>query len=218
MVLDISKLDFVLMYVLGNRGSGKTLFTTCYAKDYSDKFPNRKIFSNYKLNLKNAFYHPYMILDYSELDNCLIILDDVYALKNIENFMMIIANYSRKANMMIILTCQYYTMVHKRTRTLSEFEVQTKVDKINQKLFIGFIDSVNKVNYQVVNNVFEKTKGIYDTTEKVKIPTDRKIIEVMEKKQWNTLDDLELNLLLYFNNSRKREKYYRQIGKKNGLL
>lgn len=229
MPLDISKIEFSLMYALGNRGTGKTLFASLFAKEYSRCLPNNKIYANYPLNLSNAEFQPYMVLDYTDLDNCLIILDDIYALKNIEGFMLIIANYSRKGNMIIILTAQYYTMVNKQTRTLSEFEVQTLLDKKTGKMVIAFIDTYGKPYFQQFSNAFKIAKGyqkskefpnqeLYNTNFKVGIPTERLIMNTMREKEWKSLDDIELNLLLYFKDSRKREKNFRILAKENGFL
>ena len=197
MSLDISKIEFTLMYIKGNRGSGKTLLTTNYALEYSRKFPNNKIYANYKLNLKNAIYSPFMLLNYSELDNCLIIIDDIKGIKNFDYFTTLIANWSRKSKFHILLTGQYIRYFKKSTREMSEFEVQCKYIKDKDILLIAFINPNNKVHYQQILNAVKRAKSIYDTLEKIPLATNNNLIEII-KQNSKTVNDIEVNLSLYF--------------------
>lgn len=216
MVLDISKLSFVLMYIKGNRGSGKTLLTTNYAIDYSRKFPKNKIYSNYKLNLKNAFYNPFMLLNYSELDNCLLIIDDIKGIKNFDYFTTLIANWSRKSKFHILLTGQYIRYFKKETREMSEFEVQCKYIKNKDVLLIAFINPNNKVYYQKIKNAVKNSKKIYDTFEKIPIATNYNLIEII-KKNSKSVNDIEVNLSLYFN-QRKIVSLVPKISRELGFI
>lgn len=201
MPLDITKLDFVLAYIKGNRGSGKTLFSTNYAFEYRNKFPNNQIHANYPLKLPNSFYNPFMMLNYSEIDNCLLIIDDIKGIKNFDYFTSLIANWSRKSKFHILLTGQYIRHFKKEIRELAEFEIQTKLYKEKDILVVGFIDNNNKVHYQQIKNAIKRSKEIYNTNFKVPIANNSRLIQIVKENSKN-LDDIEANLSLYFN-SRK---------------
>lgn len=215
-MLDISKLGFTLMFVNGLMGTGKTLFASNYAVEYRNKYPDNYIYANYKLKLSKFTYTPFMFLNYSELDNALIIIDDIMSIKNFDNFIFIITNWSRKHNLHIILTGQYYTMFKKQTRTLAQFEVQTKYIKDSDTLLIAFIDGGEKVYYQQIKNAVKRVKDIYDTKEKVPIPNNNKLIQLVKENSKN-IDDLETNLSLYFT-SRKTQQLTIKIGRELGFI
>lgn len=216
MPLNLNKIEFTLMYVKGNRGSGKTLFTTNYAIEYRKKFPNNKIYSNYKLKLKNSYYNPFMLLNYSELDNCLIIIDDIKGIKNFDYFTTLIANWSRKSFFQILLTGQYYTYFKKPVREMSEFEVQCKYVKKKDILLLAFINPDNKVYYQQIKNAVKRAKPIYDTFEKIPLPTNSNLIEII-KKNSKSINDVEANLSLYFT-SRKIASLTPKISRELGFV
>jgi len=216
MTFDILKIQFVLMYILGNRGSGKTLFTTNYALEYSRKFPKNKIYSNYKLNLKNGIYNPFMLLNYSELDNCLLIIDDIKGIKNFDYFTTLIANWSRKSFFQILLTGQYIRYFKKATREMSEFEVQCKYIKKHDVLLIAFVNPNNRVYYQQIKHAVKNAKPIYDTFEKIPIATKHNLIEMI-KENSKSINDIEVNLSLYFNQS-KISSLVPKIGRELGFI
>jgi len=216
MSLDISKISFTLMYIKNNRGSGKTLLTTNYAIDYSKKFPKNKIYANYKLNLKNTIYSPFMLLNYSELDNCLIIIDDIKGIKNFDYFTTLIANWSRKSFFHILLTGQYIRYFKKPVREMSEFEVQCKYIKKKDVLLIAFINPNNKVYYQQIKNAVKRAKPIYDTFEKIPLTTNHNLIEII-KENSKSVNDIEVNCSLYFT-QRKIPKLVATISRELGFI
>jgi len=216
MVFDITKIDFTLMYIKGNRGSGKTLFATNYAIEYEKKLPKNKIIANLKLNLKNAIYSPFMLLNYSELNNCLLIIDDIKGIKNFDYFTTLIANWSRKSKFHILLTGQYIRYFKKSIREMSEFEVQCKYLKKKDILLIAFINPNNKVYYQQIKNAVKRAKKIYDTFEKIPLATNHNLIEII-KKNSKSINDIEVNLSLYFN-QRKVHTLVPKIARELGFL
>jgi len=215
MSLDITLLDFVLMYIKGNRGSGKTLLTTNYAIEYRKKFPiENKIYSNYKLRLENSVYNPFMLLNYSELENCLLIIDDIKGIKNFDYFTTLIANWSRKSKFHILLTGQYIRYFKKSTREMSEFEVQTKYIKKTDTLLVAFVDQDNRVYYQQITNAVKRSKNVYDTLEKIPLATNNNLIEMI-KQNSKSVNDIEVNLSLYFNQTKIQSlvpKIARELG------
>jgi len=212
--LDIDKLDFCLFIVVGNRGSGKTLFATNYAKAYSSLYPGRKIYSNYKIKLKNNIYDPFMFLSYSKIDKSLIIIDDIKAIKNFHNFIFVITNWSRKAKLHIILTGQYYTHFKKETRTLAEFEVRPYYVPESDMLYLAFVDLDGKVYHQVIKDAVKNVRHLYDTKEKVPLATDSIMLDLIKKASKNKLD-LEINLSLYFNRA-QTNSYLKKLCKELG--
>jgi len=205
----------MLMYVLGIMGCGKTLFTTGFALDFSKKNPNEKIYSNYKLNksiIKNAIYTPFMFLPFTELQNSLLICDDFDSLANLKAFTSVIGSMSRKLNLTIILTAQYYTMIPKKLREMSNYEVRTQYNKEIDELTIVFLEPNNNVKVKVIKNAVKKLKGLYNTSEIVPIPLKRIIISEIVKIS-KTIDDIEYNLFLYTKSESKREKMLKEICK-----
>jgi len=216
MPLDISKIDFALMYVKGNRSAGKTLFATNYAIEYEKKFKQNRIISNFKINLKNAIYNPFMMLNYSELDNCLLIIDDIKGIKNFDFFITLISNWSRKSKFHIILTGQYIRYFKKPIREMAEYEVQCKYLKKKDILLIAFINPNNKVFYQRINNAVKRAKKVYDTYEKIPLATNNNLIELVKENSKN-INDIEVNLSLYFN-QRKITTLVPKIARELGFI
>lgn len=191
-------------------GQGKTLFTTLFALIFSQNNPNSKIYANYHLDLPNFIFTPFMFLEYSKLDNCLIICDDFYALQNLKSFIMIIVNLSRKVNLTILLSAQYYTMIPKQIRMISDFEVRCEYFKEIDYLRITRIDGDNnnfKNDFLYAVNI---AKDLYDTNEVVVFPTESNMIKELVKYSKNK-SDLELNLTLYSRNASTRRKLFKQI-------
>lgn len=185
----------MICYVLGVMGLGKTAFTSLYALQFSKDNPNSMIYANYHLSLKNFIYTPYMFLPFSKLDKCLIIADDFYTLKNLKGFTSTCVNLSRKANLDILLTAQYYTMIPKEIRDLSD-ELRPFINKINRTLYYVKITPENDYSMGMVNNIFEKLDGLYDTNEIVKFNRLDKIANEIIKHSSN-LEDLLDNIELY---------------------
>jgi len=206
----------MLLNVIGVMGSGKTLFATNYACDYSKRHPKNKIYANYNLKLKNFFYTPFLFLPFSDLRNCLIIADDFYALQNLKQFTQVVVNLSRKRNIDLILTCQYYTMVSLQLRTLANYNVFTKYIKSKDTLLVKLTTPDGYVRKGQVSDAVMNVKEIYDTNEVVIFPTERKIKKCI-KDVSKTLDDIELNLNLYSGNSRLRQRLLNEIQKEKGL-
>ena len=123
---------------------------------------------------------------------------------------MILVNLSRKANIEIILTAQYYTMIPKQIRTISNFETECKYDKVNDILYVLQIDKNNNYDLRQVKGAVQLTKEIYNTNEVVCFPTERNIIKEIAKYS-KTKADLDLNLSLYSNNASTRRRLFKSI-------
>ena len=200
----------MLLYALGTMGTGKTLFATNYAVDYQKRNPNNNIFANYNLKLKNFHFTPFMFLPFTKLNNCLLICDDFYALQNLQAFTSIICNLSRKMNLDIILTAQYYTMIPPKIRMLSNYEIRTKYIKSKDILLIAAKTLDGLIKPRMVKNAVKRAKNVYNTNEIVKMPSERVIIGEIERVSTN-LDDLEFNLQLFSNNMRTRNRIQKEI-------
>lgn len=204
--------------VISPMGGGKTLFSTLYAKEYKRKNPNNKIYANYNiLELKDFHYTPYGFLPFSELHDCLIIIDDIYALINqINGLLQIIVNYSRKQDIDIILTAQYYTFIPKSIRTLSRLVI-VRYDKDSDILEIQIenpektINGITKYDIYFVRNAVEEAKKHYNTKEIVKFASENAIIEEI-KKNSKTREDLLANIEIYTQSEQKRKKLKKELG------
>lgn len=191
-------------------GGGKTLFATLYALLFSQKRKNSKIFANFRLKLENFRYIPYLFMPFSELENGLLIVDDIYGATNAKQFITVIVNYSRKINLHIILTAQYYTMIPPLIRTVSNYIVSVKFIQINGvDLLIAQPDKPNSSKIITLNPI-KKVGKIYDTTEIVPIITEKQIRrEILNNSP--TKDDLELNIACYTSSYQRQRKIYSDL-------
>jgi len=198
-------------YLIAPMGKGKTLFTTIFAKRYSELNPDNRIFANYHLKLPNFYFTPFMFLPLSELHNCLIICDDVYALSNVNRFTGIVANLSRKKDITIGITAQYYTMITPNLRTLLPFAIYPEFDKENKTL-IYYVKEQDDLEYTEfeIENPLEYVKDVYDTTEIVLFPTEENIIDEICKFS-NTLDDIDLNIELFTKNRTYKKQLKKEV-------
>lgn len=211
-VFDITNSDFICMYVVANRGKGKTVFSVNYALEYRNQFPNNKIYANFKLKGKlgkNFQFIPYLFLPYTSLHDCLIIIDEISTLDKLTEFIKMVSSISRKSKVHIILICQYYTQIEKSLRTLSEYEVRVEIND-NQNLLAVFIEIDNTNHYVVIENSINNVKSLFDTYEKPLITTES-IIKNEILIQSNNLADLELNICLFTKNQAKRNKMYKEL-------
>jgi len=197
-------------YVEGSMGSGKTLYATLKAIDYNERFPNNKIYANYKIkNIKNFEYTPFCFIPYYSIENCLFIIDDVYSVQNLNGLTAVIVNLSRKKNIEVVITCQYYTQVPKKIRDVSDFLIKPVYIKNSDTLLVNYI-GYNFSYQRIVINAVERAKKYYDTNEVVNFLTDSRLEQEILKYS-NTLDELEINLTLVEGDKRKRKSLYNRL-------
>jgi len=128
----------MLVLVLGNLGSGKTLFTTYLALNDS-----RAVFSNYrikrdrseKLTLENLFS--------DSLKDALVIIDEAYvwlesraSSSNVNRVLSYLLFQSRKKGIDIVLTSQLYSVIDVRFRELSDYYVVCKRKEYGFRYYI----------------------------------------------------------------------------------
>lgn len=202
-----------IYYLIDKMGSGKTLFATFYAFLFRMINPVAPIYANYKIDISNFIYSPYFTLPYSTIEKSLaslLIADDIKVLKNLDNFMILISCMSRKRNIDVILTGQYYTMVKKDIRTLADYRVKVNYIKETDVLEYILIDLDDNNYYYEIKDIVKTIGKKFDTNEVVSIANERKIIQEIEKFSYN-IDDLESNLDLYIKNKNVYRKYLREI-------
>lgn len=173
----------MLISVLGNLGSGKTLFLTYLATKFV-----RIVYSNYKLNIKN--YKSLKVIDLLDLPNNIeVFIDEGYtwlesrvSSKVLNRYLSYIVLQSRKRTINIYITAQMFSTVDVRFREQSDIIILcTKLPK--EKGFQYKI--LNRHNNNYLNFVLPMDKAknyfqYYDTYE---------IIEPYEKNK------LEFSLL-----------------------
>ena len=165
----------MLISILGNLGTGKTLFLAYI----STKF-NRKVYSNFEL--KNKFYEPLKVIDLLNLPNNIeVFIDEAYtwlesrvSSKALNRYLSYILLQSRKRTINIYITAQLFSTVDLRFREQSNIIILCKkIDNgFHYKLF-------NRDNNSMKAFIlpFEKAKDfyqVYDTYE---------IIEPFEKRK-----------------------------------
>lgn len=206
----------MILSVVSPMGGGKTLFATLYALDYHRVFPNNRIYANFNLNIPNFVYTSYFFMKFSEIGDCLIICDDFYALQSVKVLLGIIVNKSRKRKIDCILTCQYYTMIPKSVRTLSNAEVEVKYDDKNDILNILFVKGSESAEYEVQNAV-KNAKPLYNTLEEVDYPTESEIINQIASI-CESFKDIELNAYMYSNSQSVRKRIISEVVDLTGLI
>ncbi len=210
---------------IGNTGTGKTLSGTCLAYIFVDDCKRKKlkfeVFGNLHLTeIENFTYTPFGVFPYSKFEKniknniyTLLFLDDLKSLDNLKQFEKIVASASRKANIDIVITVQYYTMASKELREMCEYEIKPTFMKDEKRVVMNCTDlDGNYFNFSV-NKVDECLYDKYDTKQIVLMSNDRKLLQEIVKFSEN-YDDLETNLSLFFSTT-KYNKYLKQIVKEN---
>lgn len=188
----------MMISILGNLGSGKTLFLAYL----STKF-NRKVYSNFSLKIEN--YKPLKVIDLLNLPNDIeVFIDEGYtwlesrvSSKALNRYLSYILLQSRKRTINIYITAQLFSTVDLRFREQSDIIIFCK--RIKNEGFQYKLLNRNNNSMKVLLFSFEKAKQFYrfyDTYE---------IIEPYEK------DKLEFQLIqsdteLLFNTSKKIAK------------
>lgn len=195
-------------------GGGKTLLATICAFTYLWLNPESKVYANYKINHPRAVYCPYGFLPFDEIRDCMVIFDDMEDLSWLGGLMSIVANYSRKRNITIICTGQYYAQFSRKARLLMDYEVEpTGYSKKSDNIFYNILkkdadDNVIVGSYGHYFTHASKYFDKYDTTEEVNRPYPH-IIKREILKMSNSPDELDDNLFLWTGNARNRYKKLR---------
>lgn len=195
-------------YVNAIYGGGKTTFTTFHALLYHQLYPNSHIYANYIINLPKSIFHytPVMILPLNEIINSertLIIIDDIKSLPILDFFITIIASISRKKNLDIMITGQYYTMFSRELRFLSTYEVNVEI-KDNLILQVKMIDQ-NDINYDFDIECIDKYVFPYFNTNQVVEIVDYDLIYQELLKFCKTKKDIVQNVA-YLIKAKKEKK------------
>lgn len=236
-------------YFNNETGSGKTLSATLFALFFAEMNPELKIYSNYHINLFNKetrecinVYTSSCLLPFSEVKkgNCLIIFDDFYAIKNADFYSGMLAVLSRKTQMDILLTIQYYTDIKKRVRELCHYEITPTVSnldifgKLTDKSTLNlsfyhprtldflfctafynvkhFLDNIKKFEFY---NIFCEYP-LYNTDEVPEFLTESKKIDEVAKFS-NNFYDIEMNCGIIERAEGKRNRLIDKVCKKKGV-
>lgn len=208
-------------FINANTGKGKTCLCVYLARLYNYLNPNNRIYANFKLNIPNSVYSRFLFLPFSTIEkgNCLLIFDDFYALRNVEQYTSILAVLSRKVNVEILITIQYYTMVKKELRNLCHFEIIPHLTDIQNKKLTNtsklIIEMYNPITEQLIsirqiNDILKLINGYYDTNEIVKFPSERNIIQEIAQFS-NDLSDVEFNTSLYTKNQATKKRVVKSV-------
>lgn len=162
----------MLVIILGNLGSGKTLIMTLLS--YHDK---REVWSNYKINSKN-----YRVLDVVDLldlpDNIILLMDEAYAWiesrvssSTLNEYLSSILFHTRKTNTDIYLTTPMFSTIDKRFRHQANYIIlcEHRNNFNTDDFHFLFYNKDNKTygsNTLTYSNA-KKYFNLYDTYEKI---------------------------------------------------
>lgn len=206
----------MLYAYLGDVRSGKTLRMTIKAFKYTNRFPERPIYSNYGLNLK--FFPTYRNLTPEMLNDidepCLILLDEIYAWiesrrsgQDINQYMSYIVFQSGKRGMDFILTAQLASTYDLRYRAMTNSETfckkitKRKGDPNDPKNIIGFIYSTQKISMEgrfkpklsfLSINKAKKYFQMYNTKQLIN-PIDKSLIMNVTTDMTNIIKDIDVH-------------------------
>ena len=168
----------MLISVLGNLGSGKTLFLAYMAKMKI----KRDIYSNFLLKTNN--YHPLSIIDLLDLkDNIVVFIDEAYtwlesrtSSSTLNRFLSYVVLQSRKRTIDIYITAQLFSSVDIRFRHQSNIIV--KAYRNNKGFLYTFlnVENSNITSFLLPFNKAKKYYSIYDTYEIIE-PHKKKYLE-----------------------------------------
>lgn len=184
-----------------------------------------RVFSNFKINAPRCYYRPYLFLEFEKLENCLILIDDVTNIRNIDKYSATVSNITRKLLSEMIFTGQYDKQIPPTIREQINYSIYPYYSKHNDTLRVLIVyDTGKKVRFEIGNIVrFIKKTNLYDTREKP--PTILRSDAIREiAKMSKTRRDIEANLELYTNDKKEKEEMIKEIlehpeykGSKNAL-
>ena len=167
----------MLISVLGNLGTGKTLFLTYMASKF-----NREVYSNYELKLKH--YKQLKVIDLLNLPNNIeVFIDEAYtwlesrvSSKALNRYLSYILLQSRKRTINIYITAQLFSSVDLRFREQSNIIIVCH--RINEGYFYKIL---NRENNGMKSFLFPFIKAkkyykLYDTYEIIE-PHDKRRLE-----------------------------------------
>ena len=185
----------MLITVLGNLGSGKTLFLVMNA--YFS--PKLDIVSNFKLKFENRPYIPFDLKKFlrCEYDNCIILLDEAYnyiesriSTNEINRIMSYMLFQSRKKNVTIYITAQLFSTIDRRYRELSDMIVTAEnTSDFNYTINFGAKTKRFSISKENAKQFFD----MYDTNEVIKLVDKKTTFDL--KKGSDKMSEIELYAL-----------------------
>lgn len=192
-------------------GSGKSLLLTALIDKYDKKYPERHKFCTFPIkNIHNFELIRYGFLPISKirkLQGAFIGIDDASHYDGLEAGFKYIANESRKKDLDLAFTTQYYTQLTRNQRFLLDYDVEVNYEPDTETLKACFTNLDNEKFFLIINNC-SYYYDMYDT---------KYICETLlesEKYQYvinhsENLQEAEMNLSLMF----KTTKFNKQITK-----
>lgn len=147
-----------LYLLLKKMGGGKTALMTWQILKYLEMHPNRKAYTNFKIDHPRVEYYPYGFMPFDDLENCVIGFDDMEDLKWLNGFQSILSNYSRKLGLTIYCTGQYYTQFSRKMRSLCDYVIQPSWSKKYKRMWfnIHFIKPDGSIIDSITGNYIDR--------------------------------------------------------------
>lgn len=192
------------------------------AKLYSEQNPNNKIYANFTINLPNFNLTRFGFIPMSEFNDCLIILDDIASIMGtLKGFTKLIVNASRKGNVNVILTGQYYTQLDRYVRQLAitlipNYDKERNILKVRESIRpLPERDEINDPNNYTdyyFKDPISVISGLYDTKEIVPLVDEKSMLEEILK--WSkTKKDLRSNVALWKDSSSAQMQIFKKLEK-----
>lgn len=215
------------VYILGNTGTGKTATAMFLALLYRLLNSINIIYSNCSINIKNFIFSEFMFLPMDKIKkgNCMLIFDDYKALTSLNNYASVLAVLSRKTNIEVIFTIQYYTHITKEVRELCQLRIEPYIK--GQKLLDGSYEKTASLHLNFypsdyendnlifsikIENIFTLIDKMYDTNQIPEFLNEYTAIQEIANVS-ESFKDVYQNVQLYKKSVRDAKRIRKEVCK-----
>jgi len=185
----------MLISLIGNVGSGKTLFLVLLSYIYSF-FDKRKIHANFYIKLENCIALNLPNFIENERDNMIVFLDEAYtylesriSMSHLNKAMSYVIFQSRKRNLDIYLTAQMFSTIDVRFREQTDILIKCK--RIINDNFNGFKYKIINLNSESIKTMlFPMSEAktyfhLYNTYEIIPpYQKDKMVLEILKNTDY----------------------------------
>lgn len=152
---------------------GSVIIANLKAKEYSEKYPNNKIFANYQIDLPNFNYTKFGFVPFSEFHDCLIIINNFGLARSVlSDYVEYIFSEHKKQRVSLIMIGGYYDTFSNEEFGKECTFIHSMLDLENNLL--SYFKSPNLVlrSYEITeqsncgefrcNNLAKKMKKVYN--------------------------------------------------------
>lgn len=194
----------MLITILGNLGSGKTLFMVVISY-----FSQKPIVSNFEVKFSNRIIEKFNLNKFvqAKYENCIILLDEAYtylesrvSANELNRIMSYILFQSRKKNVELYLTTQLLSTIDKRYRELSDVFIVAQRDQ-NENFCYYITDKQKTVklclDYMKMLPFFE----LYDTNQIILTNNQKILFDTKDESQKDEEIEKQADIIEEFYNN-----------------